>query len=106
MDIYTQVKNLENLVNSLLTTINNNQKYVNADIEGVSQRVTNITPFSMSKTAYIEDSKVVFDGVPEGNVTVTLGDPSIHYETIRDDGRVTVVFDPLKEVMDVTISII
>ncbi len=42
MDIYQRVENLENLVNSLLKTIGNNQFYTNADIAGARQSISNL----------------------------------------------------------------
>ncbi len=42
MDIYTRVENLENLVNSLIETINNSKFYTDADIAGVRKNVSEL----------------------------------------------------------------
>lgn len=103
MDIETRISNLENLVNSLIEMMNNNKYYTDADIEGVRQSVSEITPYTETKTAYIYDTMVVFTKVPSGNLTVYFDKP---YTVERDADRVTVKFEALKEVTPITISII
>lgn len=103
MDIETRVTNLEKLVDSLVTTINNTKFYTDADIAGVRQSVSEVTPYTETKTAYISDTLVVFTNVPSGNLTVYFDKP---YTVERDADRVTVKFEPLEEVTTITISII
>ena len=103
MTIDERVTNLENLVYALINRIDNDKQYTNADINGTRQSVTEITPWTASKTAYIEDTEVVFSGVPTGNMTVYC---SVPHTVERDGDRVTVRFEPLEEVVEVTISII
>jgi hypothetical protein len=66
-------------------------------------QVTEITPWTATKTAYIGDTEIVFDDCPQGNLTVYYNGS---YEVERDGARVTVYFDALEEVTDITISII
>lgn len=66
-------------------------------------QITEITPWTASKTAYIGDTEAVFTDVPSGNLTVYL---TIPYTVERMDNRVTVRFDTLEEVTDIAISII
>jgi hypothetical protein len=103
MDIYTRVENLEELVDSLVTTINNTKVYTDADIAGVRQSVSEVTPYTDEKTAYISDTLVVFTNVPSGNLTVYFDKP---YTVEREADRVTVRFEALEEVTPITISII
>lgn len=71
-----------------------------------SQIICTITPWTASKTAYIDDTSVTFYEVPTGNVTVYIGGYSGNYTVNRVQDRLTVEFEPLEEVTEVTISII
>ena len=62
-----------------------------------------VTPVTMTKTAYIDDTECIFTEVPTGNMTVYC---SVPHTVERDGDRVTVKFEPLEEVTEVTISII
>ena len=111
MDIYTRVENLEKLVDSLVTTMNNNKFYTDADISGVRKNVSDITPYEDTKTAYIDDIEVVFFGVPNGNYNVTFDKPIAATKVTKEsftDGTstVTVNFEPLEEVTKVKLTII
>ncbi len=103
MTIDERVKNLENLVYALINRIDNDKQYTNADIGGIRQNVTDITPYTMTKTAYIDDTECIFNDVPSGNVSAYIGVP---HTVERDGDRVTVHFEPLEKVIEVTISII
>lgn len=72
-------------------------------IDRLGKQTEAITPKQFTKTAYIEDTEVVFTGVPSGNMTVYC---TVPHTIERDGDRVTVKFEPLEEVIEVTISII
>jgi hypothetical protein len=72
-------------------------------IDRLGKQTEAITPKQFTKTAYIEDTEVVFSGVPTGNMTVYC---SVPHTVERDGDRVTVRFEPLEEVTEVTISIL
>lgn len=72
-------------------------------IDRLGKQTEAITPKQFTKTAYIEDTEVVFTGVPSGNMTVYC---TVPHTVERDGDRVTVKFEPLEEVIEVTISII
>lgn len=72
-------------------------------IDQLGKQTEAITPKQYTKTAYIEDTEVVFTGVPSGNMTVYC---TVPHTVERDGDRVTVKFEPLEEVTEVTISII
>jgi hypothetical protein len=103
MDIETRLTNLENLVEGLINTLNLNKFYTDADISGVRQSVSEVTPYTETKTAYIDDTFIVFTNVPSGNLTVYFDKP---YTVEREADRVTVRFEALEEVTPITISII
>lgn len=74
-------------------------------IDRLGKQTEAITPWTASKTAYIDDTSVSFENVPQGNMSVYVGGVN-HTLFERDGDRVTVRFEPLEEVTEVTISII
>ena len=106
MDIETRLTNLENLVYGLIKNTNQHNGYVDADINGCRQGISEVTPWTATKTAYIGDTEVVFSDVPKGNISV-YADPLMASYTITQDGdTVTVSFDEREEVTTITLSII
>ena len=102
-ELATQVKNLNNLVNALSKRINDLSFYQNADIEGVRKGVADVTPTTFTKTAYIDDTEVVFTNVPSGNMTIFFDKP---YTVTREGSNVFINFESLKEATPITISIL
>jgi hypothetical protein len=80
-----------------------NQIPITAKTDDTANKVVEITPWTASKTAYIEDTELTFTDVPQGNMSVFC---RVNYTVERMDGRVTVYFEPLEEVTEITISII
>lgn len=80
-----------------------NQVPTTDKVYDTASKVTEITPWTATKTAYIGDTEIVFDDCPSGNLTVYYNGS---YEVERDGARVTVYFETLEEVTDITISII
>lgn len=72
-------------------------------IDQLGKQVQAVTPYTLTKTAYIDDTECVFTGIPNGNMTVYC---TVPHTTEIDGDRVTVSFEPLEEVIEVTISII
>lgn len=105
MDIYTRVENLEKLVDSLVTTINNTKFYTDADISGIRKSVSDITPYEDTKTAYIEDSEVVFFDVPDGALLVSFSNGNREYKLTKMENNLKVEFRPLEEVATITIKV-
>ncbi len=103
MTIEKRVENLENLVDALSKKIDNNKFYTDADINGNRQSVTNITPYTETKTAYYGEIEKTFYNVPTGNVTV-FGLSQYNMSRISD--RLVFTFEPLTEQTDITISIL
>lgn len=104
MDIEARLTNLENLVNTLIKRINNDKYYADADTAGIRQSVSDVTPYTESKTAYIDDTEVIFENVPEGNISVFTSN-GIVYQTERLNNSVVIRFAPLEELITVTISV-
>lgn len=103
MDIETRLTNIENMLVSVINNMSNNQFYTNADIAGVRHNVSEITPIEITKTAYIDDTEITFDNVPNGNLTIFAN--NLAYTVEREGSRVTVYFEPLEELTDITIQI-
>ena len=68
-----------------------------------SIRVDEVTPYTETKQAYIGDTEVTFYNVPEGNVTIFFDKP---YTMEKVAGGITLTFEELEEVTDITISIL
>lgn len=103
--IETRVANLENLVDALSKKIDRNQFYNNADMNGNRQSISNVTPYTETKTAYIGDTEISFDNVPSGNLSVFVDNIS-EYRTDRVGSTLNIDFiKPLEEVTEITISI-
>lgn len=79
-----------------------NQAPITNKVDVTANKVEQITPYTETKTAYIDDTEVTFDDVPSGNMTVYFDKP---YSVEREAGRVTIYFDALEEVTPITISI-
>lgn len=104
-ELEKRLGNLENLVNYLSKQMTNQKEYSDADMAGARQGISEVTPTTFTKTAYIGDAGVVFDNVPSGNLTV-FTDNLIAYSMAKDNDRVIVSFEPLTEVTTITISIV
>jgi hypothetical protein len=69
----------------------------------VRTQIDDLTPWTASKNAYIDDTECIFEGVPQGNVTVYC---TVPHTVEKQDGRVVVKFEALTEVIEITISIL
>ena len=104
MTLEKRVENLENLVNSLIKSRATDKMYTEADINGTRQSVAQITPTTFTKTAYIDDTEVVFTNVPQGNLSVYAD--NLAYRVERTSNTVRISFEALNEAKNITISII
>lgn len=96
-----QVKNLQLAFDSM----QRRQVDTVGRVDDTSNKVDSITPYTETKTAYIGDTEVVFENVPSGNLSI-FGLLSRLYRVERDSDRVTItLFEPLEDVIEVTISI-
>lgn len=72
-------------------------------IDMLGKQVEAVTPTTLTKTAYIDDTEVVFTNVPQGNVSAYM---TVPHTVEREGDRVTVRFEALEEVQTVTINIL
>lgn len=105
MDIEKRVANLERNLDNIIKLLNNNKFYTDADINGVRQNISEITPYIETKTAYYNEKEKTFYNVPQGNVLVQFSNYQGSYSVNRISDRLIVTFDQLTENTDITISI-
>ena len=77
-------------------------------LAAISQRVNDITPFTESKTAYIDDTELFFDIGKEGNISVFMVDSEgqdVPFTFEKINGQIKVSFDKRDSLATVTISI-
>lgn len=81
---------------------------LNSRINNVSNRVSNITPYEESKTAYIGDTETRFSKVKDGNINaycITESGVSKVVTMELSQNEIVVKYEPLEEVATVSISI-
>lgn len=81
---------------------------LNSRINSVSNRVSNITPYEESKTAYIGDTETRFPKVKDGNINaycITESGVSKVVTMELSQNEIVVKYEPLEEVATVSISI-
>lgn len=71
-------------------------------IDMLGREVESVTPYKQTKTAYIDDTSITFTEVPEGNMSIFC---PVDYKEERIGNTVTVSFEPLTEVIEITIMI-
>lgn len=71
--------------------------------DALMAKIDAITPYIETKRAYIGDTEVTFYDVPEGNVTVFFDKP---YTVEKIADRITLHFEELEEVTEITISVL
>lgn len=71
--------------------------------EYILYSIKKLTPYTETKAAYIGDTEVTFYDVPDGNVTIFFDKP-YNMEKVAD--RITVSFEELEEVTEITISVL
>jgi hypothetical protein len=77
-------------------------------IDDLGHKIDKITPYKATKTVSYGDTEIMFENVPQGNLTVLVKDSEgnypVHHATRKDD-VVKVEFAPLEYAADVTITI-
>lgn len=77
-------------------------------ISAVANQVSVITPYEESKTAYIDDTEVIFDIMKQGNISVFMTDDegqNVPFTSEQINGQLIVSFDKRETLATVTISI-
>ena len=94
-------KRVAQLEQMVLQMARNNVPVV-SKLDDTSNKVDAITPYTDSKTAYIGDTEVFFENVPQGNLSVY---GISEYTIDRQSDRIVITFDAVDEVTEVSISI-
>lgn len=105
MTVEERLNIIENNLNSLINMVSKLRLNTEADVNGARRSVANLTPFTMTKSAYYGENAKAFYGVPEGNTSVFFSKYNGSYTTSRVGSTLTVAFDTLTEPTDITISI-
>ena len=104
-----RLSNLENLVDYLSKQMTSIRKYSDADMAGARQGISNVTPTTYTKTAYIGDTEVTFADIKNGNISVFIEDSEGNFpifDMTKSGDLLTVYFEPLENVATITVSII
>ena len=82
------------------------QKYDSINVVDREQ-INAIIPYTESKTAYIDDTEVVFENVKDGMVSVSMADDngSVPCEFEKTNGNIIVSFEKRDSLATVNISI-
>lgn len=96
-------------LNGSLLQMQKNQTPQTETLDNTVSGLDAITPYTETKTAYIGDTEIVFTDVPDGNLSVYVKDVEGNYpnhtiERLLD--KVTVRFDSLENLTEVTISVV
>lgn len=78
---------------------------VNARVSKLNTQVNEITPYTETKQAYVDDTEIEFD-FREGNITAFVADGQIPCNVLVEDKKIKVSFEALEEPAKVTISIL
>ena len=104
-ELKAKLKIVEDNLNGLINMVSKLRLNTDADIQGTRQSVFDLTPFTMTKSAYYGENAKAFYGVPEGNTSVFFSKYNGTYAISRVGSTLTVAFDTLTEPTDITISI-
>ena len=75
-------------------------------LDQMNRRISAITPYEQTKTAYFGEVEKVFYGVPQGNTTVFFDKYEGAYEISRIEDRLTVSFpERLQDMTNITIMV-
>lgn len=105
MTVEERLNMIENNLNALINMVSKLRLNTEADVNGTRQSISEITPFTMTKSAYYGENAKAFYGVPEGNTSVFFSKYTGPYTISRIGSTLTVAFDTLTEPTDITISI-
>ena len=81
---------------------------LNSRVSQLSSQVSAITPYTESKTAYIDDTQVSFNIAKEGNISVFMVDgdgQNVPFTYEQVNGQIVVSFEKRDSLATVTISI-
>ncbi len=109
MTIEQRVDKHERLINALISRLNNDKFYDDADKAGLRQNITQVTPYTATKKAYLGDTELIFEAPIDGNLSVFVRDTEGKepaYTAEKDGKVIRITFAPLEYITTVTISIL
>lgn len=79
---------------------------LNRKVDGLNNKVTDITPYTDSKKAYYGEVEKVFYGIPQGETSIFFDNYSGEYSTSRAEDRLVVKFpERLTDTINITIMV-
>jgi hypothetical protein len=80
-------------------------------VDTLGHQIDNSTPYKVTKTAYIDDTEIVFEGLPSGAYNVSFDKSIMATGVMKEDfndgtSTITIEFEPLEEVTEVTVTIL
>ena len=112
MTLEDRIERLESRLNNLQNAFLQsqiNQVPITAKTDDTASKVVEITPWTASKTAYIDDTEVTFTDAPQGNVSVYMTDKdgqNVPCTFERVYNGIKVSFEKRNSLAEVNISII
>ena len=100
----TLEKRVANLEKCLLQ-MQKNLTPLYAKTDETASDIKNITPYTATKTAYIDDTELIFTNVPTGAWYVSFNNDATATRVTKDGETLIVEFDPMKEVTEVTVMV-
>lgn len=101
ISIELENSDIQSQIEALTSSVSNQQ----AQIDDLTDSVTELTPYTETKTAYYNEKEKTFYNVPEGNVSVFFDNYNGQYSVNRVSDRVIVSFDTLAQATNITISV-
>jgi len=93
---------------NVLSGIVNTLSLLTAQTSKNSSDIEDITPYVETKTAYIDDTEIVFENERQGNILISAIDSdgnSVETLNRREDDTIIVNFEPLQSITQVTLTI-
>ena len=100
----TLEQRVANLESSLLQMQRNLTPFY-AKVDGNTSEIKTITPYTETKTAYIDDTELIFTNVPSGSWYVSFNNNVEATKVSKDGSNLIVEFEPLETVTEVTITV-
>lgn len=107
IELQKLIARVDNLQNAFVQS-QRNQVPITSKVDTTSSEVKAITPYTETKTAYIDDTETTFTTDKEGNLTTYVKDTDgnyINHTVTRQGSLITISFEPLEVLATVTISI-
>lgn len=101
-------KQTQDMFAALQMRIDSLEKKLDAPIVRANENVDKITPYTETKTAYIDDEYVTFDIAKDGNISVYMVDgdgQNVPCSFEQINGQIKVSFEKRNSLATVTISI-